>query len=189
MTQAKNNKLRIIGGMWRRRILRFDDDPMLRPTPDRVRETLFNWLQLSIEGRVCLDCFAGSGALSFEALSRGAARADLLESSPSILASLRDNVHQLQADQAHVFRCHFPSVPDVVLKNQYDLVFLDPPFAQGLVEQSLVWLINNEMLKSGAYVYVETEKTLNSISWPNDFVEKKQAKASKVCYYLLQYQV
>ena len=129
----KNNLLRIIGGEWRSRKLKFADVPGLRPTPDRVRETLFNWLQWHVPGARCLDLFAGSGALGLEALSRGARDVVMVEKHPAAAQALRDNLTLLGARNARL-------VHDDALRYlgrvtvAFDLIFLDPPFRQMLLE-------------------------------------------------------
>ena len=131
---AGPSQLRIIGGQWRGRKLRFDPAPGLRPTTDRIRETLFNWLAPEIHGARCADLFAGSGALGLEALSRGAALCDFVDTSPAALRQLQAHLEVLDAlDRGH---CHagpaeqFLAAADSV----YDLVFIDPPFGESLVE-------------------------------------------------------
>ena len=156
--------------------------PDLRPTPDRVRETLFNWLQPVIEGANCLDLFAGSGALGFEALSRGAAsvtmveqnrkRADLLERQAGILGATghnivcNDAINYLSSSTA-----------------QFDIVFLDPPFAKNLLQKTCETLLNKGHLRPGARVYAESDSEI-TIAEPHRVL--KQSRAGKVHYALLE---
>lgn len=153
----KNNWLRIIGGEWRSRKLKFADVPGLRPTPDRVRETLFNWLQWRVPGARCLDLFAGSGALGLEALSRGAQEVVMVEKHPAAVKALRDNLVLLGARNAML-------VQDDALRYlereqmRFDLIFLDPPFRQNMLEPVLEKLSARVLLKQGGMVYVEQEK-------------------------------
>lgn len=152
----KNNLLRIIGGEWRSRKLKFADVPGLRPTPDRVRETLFNWLQMQIPGARCLDLFAGSGALGLEALSRGAGEVVMVEKHPAAARALRDNIALLGAQNAVL-------VQDDAFRylqretQGFDLIFLDPPFHQSLLEPALEILFANKLLKTGGMIYLEQE--------------------------------
>lgn len=131
-----SNSVRIIGGKYRRRVLRFPDAPGLRPTPDRVRETLFNWLGQRLDGLLCLDAFAGSGALGFEAASRGAARVVMLEQDRGAHEALLKNAQTLAISGVEILRrdaCgHLASSGD-----KYDLIFLDPPFAGDLLQIAL----------------------------------------------------
>lgn len=149
---APRNRVRIIGGRWRGRLLRFPELPGLRPTPDRVRETLFNWLGQRLDGLSCLDLFAGSGALGFEAASRGAARVVLVESQPAALAALRANARLLEGAPAQVLRAdglaYLASGTD-----RFDLIFLDPPYAAGLLPRALAGAATR--LAPGGRIYAE----------------------------------
>ena len=150
------NTVRIIGGQWRRRVLRFPDSVGLRPTPDRVRETLFNWLGQDLDGQNCLDLFAGSGALGFEAASRGASRVVLVEKNTKVLASLRENAEMLDADAAKLqIRAGDAIQYATSALERFDLVFLDPPYRQGWIDR-LAPLVGG-LLKPEAALYVETE--------------------------------
>ncbi len=152
----KNNLLRIIGGEWRSRRLKFTDVPHLRPTPDRVRETLFNWLQMQIPGARCLDLFAGSGALGLEALSRRAREVVLVEKHPAAAKALRENIQLLGAQNALL-------VNDDALRylqretQPFDVIFLDPPFRQDWLEAVLVMIFERTLLKPNGMIYLEQE--------------------------------
>ncbi|MDB5811440.1 MAG: rsmD [Betaproteobacteria bacterium] len=151
MPTAKN-QVRIIGGEWRSRLINFESRADLRPTPDRVRETLFNWLGQDLTGKSCLDLFAGSGALGFEAASRGAQRVVMIESDPVAWRALQDNVARLKARSIELKRAdalEFLRADD----GCYDVVFLDPPFRANYLEQVLPLL--NRHLKSASLVHVE----------------------------------
>jgi 16S rRNA (guanine966-N2)-methyltransferase len=146
--------VRIIGGRWRGTRLAVADAPGLRPTSDRARETLFNWLQPKLPGARVLDLFAGSGALGLEALSRGAREALLVERDPRLVESLRDVVARLQAGgQAQVVRADALAWLDAPLHGRFDLVFLDPPFDAGLWPEVLARL--PPWLSAEAWLYVE----------------------------------
>ena len=128
--------IRIIGGRWRRRNLTFSSHALIRPTPNRVRETLFNWLAAYVQGANCLDLFAGSGALSFEALSRGAAWCTLVDNCSATCRQIRNQARRLAIKNIEV--CTMDAVSFVCRPmRHYDIVFLDPPFSQGLIEQVL----------------------------------------------------
>jgi 16S rRNA (guanine966-N2)-methyltransferase len=150
------NEVRIIGGKWRGRKLRFPDAPGLRPTLGRVRETLFNWLAPSLQDSHCLDLFAGSGALGFEALSRGAAHVTLVEANRRAAQALRDNAARLRADAA---ACHIRLLPAARFlretTTQWDLIFLDPPFAANAVPATLRVIRQNRSLACGGMIYFE----------------------------------
>ncbi len=148
--------MRIIGGRWRGTKLAVPDRPGLRPSSDRVRETLFNWLTPALPGARVLDLFAGTGVLGLEALSRGAARAVLVERDPGLAATLREAVTRLSA-QAEVHAADALAWIDGC-RNAFDLVFLDPPFADGLWAKALEGLLPR--LAPGAWVYVESPTDL-----------------------------
>lgn len=152
----KNNQLRIIGGEWRSRRLSFPNVPGLRPTPDRMRETLFNWLQGHIAGSRCLDLFAGSGALGLEALSRGAAEVVFVEKHPAAVKTLRHNLELLGATQAQLV--HNDALRYVNTASEpFDFIFLDPPFHQQLIAPVLTALLTKNLLKPTGMLYLEQE--------------------------------
>ncbi len=177
------NTLRIIGGEWRGRKLRFADGEGLRPTTDRVRETLFNWLQPLIAGARCLDLFSGSGALGLEALSRGAGWVVFIERNPKAVAALRENLSQLQSGNAEVHQ------GDALawLRGQptpFDVVFLDPPFRQDLLTPALKLLDEGGWLTPGARVYIETELESGEPELPAGWTLLRSKRAGQVGYYL-----
>ena len=144
--RAKANQLRIIGGQWRSRRIPIADVVGLRPTPDRVRETLFNWLQQSILGARCLDLFAGSGALGFEALSREAAQVVLVEQDSRAFTQLQLNATTLGATQAQLI--HADAFSYLQRETEaFDVIFLDPPFHCALPEKALTLLIEQNLIK------------------------------------------
>jgi 16S rRNA (guanine966-N2)-methyltransferase len=151
---APRGEVRIIGGVWRSRRLAFPASEGLRPTPDRVRETVFNWLAPHLPGAVCLDLFAGSGVFGFEALSRAAAHTVLVEKRLEVVAALRLNREQLKAGQAeivHADAVEFLRGPAAA----FDIVFLDPPYASGLLAPCMQLLEARGWLKPGAFIYLE----------------------------------
>jgi 16S rRNA (guanine966-N2)-methyltransferase len=151
------NRVRIIAGKWRSRVVKFPATAQLRPTPDRVRETLFNWLGQRLDGLSCLDLFAGSGALGFEALSRGAERVVMVEQDRAVAAALREAARLLDATGAEVVEGESMQF----LKRggeKFDLAFIDPPYAGPLALQSLALL--PPRLHPGARVYVESAEVI-----------------------------
>ncbi|SNY97346.1 16S rRNA (guanine(966)-N(2))-methyltransferase RsmD [Halomonas sp. hl-4] len=150
-------KLRIIGGDFRRRQLPVLDSPGLRPTPDRVRETLFNWLGQTLYGKKVLDLFAGTGALGVEALSRGAAQVAFIERDTQVAAHITRNLETLQANQGHVI-IRDAQVFLAQPAQRFDVVFLDPPFHQALVADCCSALETGGWLAEDAMIYVETER-------------------------------
>jgi 16S rRNA (guanine966-N2)-methyltransferase len=184
--------LRIVGGRWRSRRLRFVDTEGLRPTPDRVRETLFNWLQFEIAGAVCLDAFAGSGALGFEALSRGAGRVVMIERQRTQFQQLQASAQELQAehldlllgDALALLRQPAPWQP----VEGFDGVFLDPPFHRELLPAICSLLHERRLLKPGAFLYVESECEWSALALPASFVLQKQTHAGLVQAGLARYQ-
>ncbi len=177
-------KVRIISGQWRRRLLRVPDVDGLRPTPDRVRETLFNWLAGSIEGARCLDLYAGSGALGFEAASRGAAQVVLVEKDERAVACMREQARVLGADQIDVVHA------DVRywLQGQatrFDIVFLDPPFGDHDLGKRCAQLERDSWLAPDALVYLETRATQASLELPDGWQLLRRQKAGQLRYHLV----
>ena len=159
-------QVRIIGGRWRSRKLWFPNTKNLRPSPDAVRETLFNWLQHDIHDSHCLDLFAGSGALGFEAASRGAASVVMVESDPETARQLNRNKSLLKAEENVII---VNSVASQFIDNcdqQFDLLFLDPPFESGQLERSSMQIENSHILAPGALVYIESPKNNIPLSIP-----------------------
>jgi 16S rRNA (guanine966-N2)-methyltransferase len=148
------NQLRLIGGHYRGRRLSFPDQPGLRPTADRVRETLFNWLAPVIAGARCLDAFAGSGALGFEAISRGAAEVVMIERAAVAARQLQANARLLGAEGIHIHQADTLEWLDRSGR-PFDIVFLDPPFAEGLLAPAIARLDSNGWLAAGARLYLE----------------------------------
>jgi 16S rRNA (guanine(966)-N(2))-methyltransferase RsmD len=177
--RTRANTVRIIGGLWRSRILEFPDVAGLRPTPDRVRETLFNWLGRDLTGWACLDLFAGSGALGFEALSRGAASVVMVESNPAALAALRENARKLGAVNLTVVRGDALEFARGA-RSRFDVVFVDPPYRLHLHAAALA-LVRGLLVEEGR-VYAESEAALDA---PRGWVILKRARAGKVHFHLL----
>jgi 16S rRNA (guanine966-N2)-methyltransferase len=182
--RSTQNSVRIIGGAWRGRRVAFPDMPSLRPTPDRVRETLFNWLQHSIVGARCLDLFAGSGALGLEALSRGAQELIFVEQAPRAAHCLREQLARLggaaRGRVIEVGAARFLRAPG----EPFDLVFLDPPFGQDALAEYLPMLAGGRWLKEGGLVYLENERIQGPPTLPVDWELLKSKSAGEVGYHL-----
>lgn len=177
---AARNRVRIIGGQWRRRLIRFPEAEGLRPTPDAVREKLFNWLGQELHGLDCLDLFAGSGALGFEAASRGARRVVMVEKNRVVLNALQLSVAALAANNVAVLQedgVKFLSG----CRDSFDVVFLDPPYAAGLQEQILTAL--PPRLNPGARVYAEHD---GNLAVPAGWVVWREGRAGKAHFCLLK---
>jgi 16S rRNA (guanine966-N2)-methyltransferase len=160
------------------------DQPGLRPTPDRVRETLFNWLAGSIGGARCLDLFAGTGALGLEALSRGARCAVMVEENKQLARQLQASRAALAAASAEIFQAEALAWLGET-RDTFDIVFLDPPFHQDYVKKACALLVNRGHLAPSAYIYTETERDIASS--PPGLKELKRARAGRVEYRLYHY--
>ena len=177
--------IRIIGGSLRNSKIIVPDQPGVRPTPDRVRETLFNWLTPLLPGARILDLFAGTGALGIEAISRGAAFAEFVESDPALCTKLNTELTRLKiADQARVTRAVVPG-PNALAHTPVDIIFLDPPFSTDLWLPSLAAIASSGVLKAGGVLYLEAPVALTlSAAWQ----PLKQSKAGAVHFALYRYQ-
>ena len=179
-------KIRIISGEWKRRKLSFSSSPDLRPSTDAVRETLFNWLAPGIKGAICLDLFAGSGALGFESVSRGADRVDMVETH---LAAYRDLIKNNTllggGDSVKIYRRDAIRFLQSV-KAKYDMVFLDPPFKKNILELVFTLLVEKDILKSQALIYVETGSDKLLSPFPPGWNIIRQSSVGKVNFLLIQ---
>jgi 16S rRNA (guanine966-N2)-methyltransferase len=191
-TTARSNasfpgKVRIIGGRWRSR--RIDVPPLaaLRPSPDRVRETVFNWLQSEISGARCLDLFAGSGALGIEALSRGASHVVFVDCEPTVGRHLNDALRQLEAGT--MANVHIEDASRFLEGpvQAFDVVFLDPPFSSDLLGRVLGRLANG-WLRAGGHVYVESPADAGLPELPPGWTVHRSGRAGQVGYHLLRSQ-
>ncbi|HEY1492347.1 MAG TPA: 16S rRNA (guanine(966)-N(2))-methyltransferase RsmD [Steroidobacteraceae bacterium] len=178
--------LRIIGGAWRGRKWRFPAGADIRPTPDRVRETLFNWLGGRTQGARCLDLFAGSGALGLEALSRGAAQVCFVDSCEAAVRELRLRLSEWQAADARV-ECRDALAFLKGGGEPCDIVFLDPPFAAGLLAQAAGGLTQHGWLRRGALVYVECAAAEQLPPLPQSWQALKAKRAGEVGYHLFTF--
>ena len=176
----KRNEVRIVGGEWRSRRIRFPTRDDLRPTPDRVRETVFNWLGQDLAGLVCLDLFSGSGALGFEAASRGASRVVMVERDRVAHAALEENRAALKASQVELVRgdaLEFLRAD----RAQYDVIFVDPPFTASCGE--LLPKLLKSRLKPDGYAYYESALGLE---WPAEWQVLRRARAGNVVSQLVK---
>jgi 16S rRNA (guanine966-N2)-methyltransferase len=183
-TRHALHEVRLIGGRWKRSKLPVADAPGLRPTPDRVRETLFNWLGQDLTGWRCLDAFAGSGALGFEAASRGAAQVVLLERDTRLAASLRASKARLGASTVHVETADALAWMRQAPRGGFDLVFLDPPFDADLFEPAL--RAATPLLAPAGYVYLEAWHAFGDATLrPLGLQAHRSGRAAAVHYHLL----
>lgn len=180
-----SNTLRIIGGEWRGRKLRFADGEGLRPTTDRVRETLFNWLAPRIHGARCLDLFAGSGALGLEALSRGASEVVFVDTNPAAITALKENLALLKAENTEVIRGDGLNYLQGNSR-QFDVVFLDPPFRRDLLQPALKLLAEQGWLAEGARLYLELESEESLPELPAEWELLRSKEAGQVAYHLVE---
>lgn len=195
-----NHSLRIIGGNWRRRKISFLPLKSLRPTPDRLRETLFNWLSPIISNKNCLDLFAGSGILGFESLSRGAKSVIFIDRSYQVIKQLQQTSQKLyQSSPTHTttsfdlptikFFCqsahHFLNThpPDM----KFDIIFIDPPFYHNLINQTIAIVEHKKWLNSPSYVYLEMEQSHPELILPNHWqILKKKSMGKISCHLILR---
>lgn len=182
--QIKAGKLRIIGGEWRSRILPVVDLAGLRPTTDRVRETLFNWLQNDVPGARCIDLFAGSGALGFEAASRGATSVLMLELQNQAVKTLSDNIQALKAENIKLLQQDAIRWLKSASVDKFDVVFLDPPFDSDYLAQACELLEQQQHLSEFACIYIEMDSKQSLSDLPASWTLVRQKKAGQVSYYL-----
>ncbi|WP_018692255.1 16S rRNA (guanine(966)-N(2))-methyltransferase RsmD [Algicola sagamiensis] len=182
---SSSGQVRIIGGQWRGRKLPVHDIEGLRPTTDRVKETVFNWLMHDVVDATCMDCFAGSGGLGFEALSRYAESVTFLEYSSTVARQLETNLKTLNASHGKVICCdtleHLAN-PD----QAYDLVFVDPPFRKDMLEATCNQLESNGWLSESAKIYVEYESESQPINFPSNWRCLKEKTAGQVVFALYE---
>ena len=186
--QKTSNIVRVIGGRWRSRKLHFSDIPDLRPTPDRVRETVFNWLQPVIVGARCLDVFAGSGALGLEALSRGAALCLFLDKHPQSTADIQHNLKLLKTDAGETMTGDslqiLKRLHESPCDKQFNVVFVDPPYAMDCALECCQLLVEHQWLADEAYIYMESATAIDEQQLPPLWKLHRQKKAGNVHYHL-----
>lgn len=181
----KTAKLRIIGGEWRSRQLPIPDVEGLRPTPDRVRETLFNWISPYVPGAVCADLFCGSGALGLEALSRGAKQVTFVDSSRLVTKQMQANLNTLQTPNGQVITQGADRYLQQSPGQKFDLIFLDPPFRKGWLEK-IIPLLQQGWLAERALVYIEMEKETALPALPTHWQLIKEKTAGQLVYRLFE---
>lgn len=180
------NSIRIIGGDLRSRKIDFPTITGLRPTSDRVRETLFNWIQMDLAGNNCLDLFAGSGALGIESLSRGARAATFVENNQEAAKSIKENLGRLNLSDGLVICSDAHKWIDAQnpFTTQYDVVFIDPPFSAGAIESTCQHLENSNLLNQSCKIYIESGTNPNEIAFPVSWRRLKEKKAGQVFFGL-----
>lgn len=183
---SPSGRLRIVAGKWRSRLLPVADVPGLRPTSERLRETLFNWLAPTIEGARCMDLFAGTGALGLEALSRGAAAVDFVENSKVAVEALLNSIQTLGATNATVHEANVLAYLDSEPPTQFDAVFLDPPFATDSYEELCRLLASRGWLAKGAYIYLEQDSSQQVPDLPAGWNLLKEKMTGNVRYSLIR---
>ena len=189
-TQDKSKKtmtdgfIRLISGQWKGKKLPVKDKQGLRPTTDRTKETLFNWLMHDVRDANCLDCFSGSGSLGFEALSRYAKFCTFLELDKQVAAQLQTNINTLKIDNAQVIQGDSLQYLSKLAPLQYDIVFIDPPFNQGLAQPCIEQLEAQGHLSENSLIYIEVENTLTAYITPDNWSLLKEKTSGQVRYQL-----
>ena len=180
-------EVRIIGGKWRGRKLTVPKEATVRPTPDRVRETLFNWLMRVLPGAYCLDAFAGTGVLGFEALSRGAAHVTMIDQSKNVIFLLKEELKKfdVEKENANIYQGVLPK--ELKKPSQaWDIVFLDPPYQMPLLLPMCFYLENQGYLANPAHIYIESPAPIEDTMLPTSWKIIKSKKAGMVAYHLVQ---
>ena len=182
--QKKDGFIRLISGKWRGKKLPVKDLQGLRPTTDRTKETLFNWLMHDIRDANCLDCFSGSGSLGFEALSRFASNVEFIERDINVVKQLQLNAQQLQSSDATIIHADTIKYLSKQSDKAFNIVFVDPPFNCDLVQPCCALLEENEYLADNALIYIERESTIDSLTLPNHWQLIKEKQTGQVIYQL-----
>jgi len=185
VSKHQRGSLRIIAGRWKRQTIRFVGPDDLRPTPNAVRETLFNWLAPVIEGASCLDLFSGSGALGFEAASRGAGRVDLVDHDRNVYRQLVHTRDTLSASQVHI---HYKDALAFLAAttDHFNIVFLDPPFHGRFTARIITALERSSALKTKSLIYLETPKQDNQPNLPKTWRLYREKKTGRAAYRLYE---
>ena len=184
MKKTNTGQLRIVAGKWRSRLLQVANVPGLKPTSIRIRETLFNWLSPRIEGARCLDLCAGTGALGLEALSRGASRVVFVECSGIAFENLKSNINSLKASGAELKKTDAISFLNNSVIEKFDIIFIDPPFADGLYGDLFELIAAKGWLSKNARIYIEMSANEKEVDLPKNWHILKRKKTGNV-YYLL----
>ena len=183
---SQPGRLRIVAGKWRSRLLQIAEVPGLRPTSERIRETLFNWLAPRITGARCLDLFAGTGALGLEALSRGAVETVFVEKSTKAIAVLGSSIKLLGADGARLWHMDAFDFLNRDDNGEFNIVFLDPPFADANIDDLCRLLAGGSMITPGAWIYIEEDRDAPAIELPDGWQVMKTKNAGNVRFSLIQ---
>jgi len=191
MVTRRNNsknrgKVRITSGEWKNRNLEVPDIDGLRPTSERVRETLFNWLMPSIHKSVCLDLFAGSGSLGFEALSRGAKHCTFVEKSKLAFCQIKTTRTSLNALNSEVHNCDAIDFLSSVHNHNFNLVFLDPPFSDDYLISSIESIHEYQLVSRGGYIYIEFNKNNDLFDLPDNWSVIRKKIYGNVCFNLIE---
>ena len=191
MVTRRNNsknrgKVRITSGEWKNRNLEVPDIDGLRPTSERVRETLFNWLMPSIHKSVCLDLFAGSGSLGFEALSRGAKHCTFVEKSKLAFSQIKTTRTSLNAVKSEVHNCDAIDFLSSVHNHNFNLVFLDPPFSDDYLISSIESIHEYQLVSRGGYIYIEFNKNNDLFDLPDNWSVIRKKIYGNVCFILIE---
>jgi len=191
MVTRRNNsknrgKVRITSGEWKNRNLEVPDIDGLRPTSERVRETLFNWLMPSIHKSVCLDLFAGSGSLGFEALSRGAKHCTFVENSKLAFSQIKTTRTSLNAVNSEVHNCDAIDFLSSVHNHNFNLVFLDPPFSDDYLISSIESIHEYQLVSRGGYIYIEFNKNNDLFDLPDNWSVIRKKIYGNVCFILIE---
>lgn len=184
--KQKKNFIRIINGKYKGRKIRVIYNVELRPTINRIRETLFNWINLKIKNSKCLDCFSGSGALGIEAISRYADSVTCIEIQKKAIYSLKKTLIDLNEKKVYIIHTN---VIQWLKKphTSYDIIFLDPPFKTKLLQSAIILLNKFNWLKENSLIYIEHEKNINQLSIPNNWILLKKKNTRRICYCLFTY--
>ena len=183
---GKAGRLRIVAGNWRSRLLDIADVEGLRPTSERIRETLFNWLASGIHGKRCLDLFAGTGALGLEALSRGAGEVVFVEKAPRAARTLARNIETLDAKGATVLQQDAEDFLDTGETAPFEIIFLDPPFAEDMLSDLCRLIEERGLLVDDGLVYLEQDRAREMAVLPDNWRVLKNKTAGNVRYMLVQ---
>jgi 16S rRNA (guanine966-N2)-methyltransferase len=186
INSGNTNELRIIAGKWKGRKIPFPSLPGLRPTQGRIRETLFSWLMSDVRHSHCLDLFAGSGSLGFEALSREAQTVTFIDSAPEVIKAIKQNIQTLHINNASVARAEIPCKSRLLLKRKFDVIFLDPPFGKDLLNETIQWIGSQNLLYPNGLIYIECEKNLEK-AMPKNWQQIKHKETKSIVYSLYQY--
>tara|TARA_B100001059_G_scaffold216214_1_gene234447 strand:- start:289 stop:879 length:591 start_codon:yes stop_codon:yes gene_type:complete len=179
-------KVRIISGKWRNRVLKVENLEGLRPTSERIRETLFNWLRADISGVNCLDLFAGTGSLGFEALSRGADNCIFIDKTEATIKQLKKAKVLFNAENCHIVKTNASDFLFLNKKNSYDLVFLDPPFADNMIDETINQIAKYGLVTPNGYIYIEINKNQKIPDLPKNWIIVRKKNIANVCFALIK---